>query len=92
MNRFLQLAVALGVLLAGGGVFYHYIVFQPEVRAKYEECLRSARLNYERDWAELCKSLKKEKDCSLPRIASEQTDRRYNEQQDRCLAVAKAGL
>jgi hypothetical protein len=34
MNKFLQLAIALGVVLAGGGVFYHYIVFLPEGRAK----------------------------------------------------------
>ena len=93
MNKFLQFAIALCVLLAGGGVFYHYIVFLPEARAKYEECLRSARLNYERDWAGACEALKnEEKNCSLPRIASEQIDRRHNERQDRCIAVAKAGL
>ena len=41
----------------------------------------------------MCKALnKKEKDCSLPRIAAERADGRHNEERDRCLAVAKAGL
>lgn len=84
MTKSLQLAIALGVLLAGGSVFYHYVVFLPDIRAKYEGCLRNARLNYEREWAAMCKALQKDKDCSLPRLDAEQVERRWNQLQDRC--------
>lgn len=33
MNKIVSVALALGILLAGGGVFYHYVIFLPSVQA-----------------------------------------------------------
>lgn len=38
MDKFVRLAIVIGALLAGGGVFYHYVIFLPGVeRAKQEQ-------------------------------------------------------
>lgn len=71
-NRLLRLALAVGVLLAGAGVFYHYVVYLPHVdeqkradaRARdeartegYSRCMQAAREQYDSDWADTCKSV-----------------------------------
>ena len=38
MDKFIKLAIVVAALLAGGGVFYHYVIFLPELeRTKNEQ-------------------------------------------------------
>jgi hypothetical protein len=44
MDRLMRFAVLLGALLAGGGVFYHYVFFLPGVeRVKQEQVAQNKR-------------------------------------------------
>ena len=89
MDKLLKVSIIVAVLLAGFGVFYHYVIYLPQLERKKEEraaqekreaasrlereraeaakreedrqaayaaCLQTARLNYEGDWANACKT------------------------------------
>lgn len=71
MDKFVRLAVVVGALMAGGGIFYHYVIFLPGIEERkvaqqsndatlrqlqYEDCISSARANYDANWASACKS------------------------------------
>jgi hypothetical protein len=77
MDKFLGRTLGVAALLAGAGVFYHYVIYLPgkdrEQKAEkaaaaasiqeeaqnraniYRECLNSARLSYDLNWANACK-------------------------------------
>lgn len=48
MDKFIKFAIAIAVLLAGGGVFHHYVIFLPGVeRAKQEQLADENRIKQE---------------------------------------------
>lgn len=62
----------LGALFGGAGIFYHYVIFLPNLerqkaesaksrelsqRASYETCKSSALEGYVSDWADACKDV-----------------------------------
>lgn len=86
MDKFVRLAVVLGALMAGGGIFYHYVIFLPGVEERkmeqqkeeatarqqqYEECVSSARANYDANWAAACKSHAQAESASLRNCLSD---------------------
>jgi hypothetical protein len=101
MDRFLKVAIGLGVFLAGGGAFYHYAVYLPGLdssrRDNYEACVQLAGENYQQQWAALCKTFANNKkdakpDCTLPNFAADRVNAAYSERRDQCIAQARAGL
>jgi len=69
MDKWLKVSVAAGTLLAGTGVFYHYVVFLPGVerareearqaaavpaRSGLDQCRQAAQLLYDVTWASAC--------------------------------------
>jgi len=45
MDKLLKFAIVVAVLLAGGGVFYHYVIFLPKVeRTKQEQITEENRI------------------------------------------------
>lgn len=79
MDKALKIAVIIGALFAGFGVFYHFVIFLPGVerekaiaaearRVAYDRCIDWAQRDYDADWAAACKTLaatraKELKDC-----------------------------
>jgi hypothetical protein len=68
MDKLTRMAVIAGVLLAGIGVFYHYVIFLPGVehdkaaqavrrQAAYSRCMEQADSIYNADWATACKDV-----------------------------------
>ena len=72
MDRTLRLALIVGALLAGGGVFYHYVIFLPHVEEQrradtrereerrkeaYSLCMAEAHSQYDASWTSECKSV-----------------------------------
>lgn len=121
MNKIVSVALSLGILLAGGGVFYHYVIFLPAVQANkealeakkaeeaeqarvdaqqkeiakakiYTACLADAQGNYIHNWNRACKSRNLGTDCSLPTSVARPIDEYRKDQEERCLAEAKAGV
>ena len=94
MHKSTQLAIVIGVLLAGFGVFYHYVIYLPAIddarQRTYERCKAFARQQYEADWANMCNSIdKSKKDCQLPRLVADRVNKDYQDAAQRCLAEAK---
>ena len=72
MDKFIKFMIAIAVLLAGGGVFYHYVVFLPHVeRAKQEQLADENRVKQEQ-LAEAKKGVESEKQASALRELSKQ--------------------
>lgn len=72
MDRTLRLALVAAALLAGGGVFYHFVIYLPRVeeqrradirereenrKSAYSECMDQARRAYDSNWAETCRNV-----------------------------------
>lgn len=48
MDKFIKISIAIAVLLGGGGVFYHYVIYLPGVeRAKQEQLVEENRIKQE---------------------------------------------
>lgn len=71
LDKYLKAALVLGVLLAGAGVFYYFVLFLPSVERDkqalaaseklqrtqaYERCKAVADTVYDFDWANACKT------------------------------------
>ena len=71
MDKLVRISVVAGSLMAGFGVFYHYVIALPAARAgeqaskerqraerqlAYEKCNASAQSIYDANWATSCKS------------------------------------
>ena len=65
IDQWLKASVAAAVLMAGAGVFHHYVVFLPDEARRAEtrpatgqsgldQCRQSARLHYDITWASAC--------------------------------------
>ena len=68
MDKLLKLAIVFGVLLAGTGVFYHYVIFLPGVEKEktaqlgrrqeaYSRCIEQTESIYDANWAAACKDV-----------------------------------
>ncbi len=68
MDKITKLAVITGALLAGIGVFYHYVIFLPGVERDkadkarhrqdaYGQCMEQADISYSTGWATACKNV-----------------------------------
>lgn len=53
MDKFVKLAVVLGIVLVGGGFFYHYVIYVPAI----ESCTAAAAQNYLSNWSASCQDL-----------------------------------
>lgn len=66
MDKMIKLAVLIGALLAGGGIFYHYVIFLPEVERRKEEQValekdrKERQAEQERQYAETQRELRKQ--------------------------------
>lgn len=43
LDKLVKLAIVIGVLLAGGGVFYHYVVFLPGIERQKQEQIEAEK-------------------------------------------------
>lgn len=68
MDKLLKMAVVVGALLAGIGVFYHYVIFLPGIEREkatqadrrqqaYGRCIEQAESIYDASWAAACKNV-----------------------------------
>jgi len=61
LDKTLRLALIAGALMAGFGVFYHFVIFLPgkdrERQQSYAKCADHVREQYDKDWAAGCKAL-----------------------------------
>jgi len=95
MDKFLGRTLGVAALLAGAGVFYHYVIHLPSMEReriaekaeaaaalqkkaqdrtnRYLECLDSARLNYDLNWANACKDVASSKAQELKNCLADRT-------------------
>lgn len=61
MDRTLRWGLIVGVLLAGFGVFYHFVIYLPgqdrERQQAYANCMSTVAKNYDAEWAESCQNI-----------------------------------
>ena len=61
-------------------------------KLKYEICLDNARSNYDTNWKNDCKRLKRGKDCALPVRLADSWNSEYDKDKKRCLDELKSGV
>jgi hypothetical protein len=61
LDKTLRLALIAGALLAGFGVFYHFVIYLPgkdrDRQQAYAKCADNVHKQYAEDWAAGCKAL-----------------------------------
>jgi hypothetical protein len=105
MDTWIKASTCTAILLAGSGVFYHYVVFLPgleraraaesrpvgAMQADLDQCRQTARLHYDLNWASACLSVgDPSSDCSLPDARAALVNAAYQESEQRCIAEARA--
>jgi hypothetical protein len=77
MDKWVKLSIVAGVLMAGFGVFYHFVVFLPslerEKKAAYAVCMQKARSNYDESWAAECRTMAERKKLDLQNCLADPT-------------------
>lgn len=106
-DKFLKIAVGLGVLAAGAGIGYHYGVYLPEIerermettasdnaarKERYSACRSAAWDIYSSNWDSNCISLGRKKDCKLPTSAANRWGEEKKQYEKRCLDEFKSGI
>lgn len=93
MDKLVKISIIVASLLAGFGVFYHYVIYLPDVNAQhkayYAKCRTAANEHYNSNWAAECKALAKGPNCSLPLDLAERHNKMHERQQQQCLAEAQ---
>jgi hypothetical protein len=65
---------------------------ESQKKLRYNICLDNARSNYDENWKNDCKRLKRRKDCTLPVRLAEGWNNVYENDQKRCLDELKSGV
>jgi invasion protein IalB len=93
VDTLVKFSIIVASLLAGFGVFYHYVIYLPDVDAQrkafYVKCQKGANENYKSAWAAACKAQAQGPNCSLPAVIADSHNKDRETALQQCLAEAK---